>query len=412
MRAIAVANQKGGCGKTTVAINLSASLAREGRKVLLLDLDPQGHCALGLAVPEEQIDLSVADCLRSLDTPETVELSQITWQITPNLDLAPSGLELAQLEAERGNDASADQLPRRLLESVGGRYDCVVIDCPPHLGLLMRSAIRAADEVIIPVDTGYFSLHGLTREMETIRKMSSEAGHQVSVRVLANQYDVRTKLAREILAELRDQFGEVLFSTIVNFNTKLKEGVSYGQPIAEFAPSSMGARDFQALAREIITSEPSGQTTDAMLQHVEQMAAEADRLLATTAKLVGTGAKPAREAKRSTPSASRAPSTPEEIDAKIEAIYGVRQAGDCVVFRSHVPGAHQVQIAGDFNDWMPHTTPMSPDDGKGDFVARLKLPAGRYRYRLVVDGRWAHDAANPHVETNEYGELNSIVEVQ
>ncbi|MHC4066503.1 MAG: ParA family protein, partial [Planctomycetota bacterium] len=287
MRAIAVSNQKGGCGKTTVAINLSASLAREGRKVLLIDLDPQGHCAVGLAVPNEQIDLSVLDCLRSLSSSGPVGLSQVTWQITPNLDLAPSHLDLARFEPECGTDPSAELMLTKLLEQVAGQYDYALIDCPPHLGLLMRNAVRAADEVIIPVDTGYFSLHGLTREMQTIDEISLQAGREVAVHVLANQYDVRTKLAREILAELRKEFDGVLFSTIVNFNTKLKEGTSFGQPIVEFAPSSMGARDFQKLARELIAAEPDGPSpTDEMLQHVEEMAAEAERLLATTATLV------------------------------------------------------------------------------------------------------------------------------
>ncbi len=413
MRTIAVANQKGGCGKTTIAINLAASLAREGRRVLLLDLDPQGHCALGLAVPEDQIDLNIADCLRTVAGAKPVELAKITWQITPNLDLAPSQLDLAKLEAERGTDPAAEQMLSQLLQTVVDRYDCAVVDCPPHLSLLMRTAIRAADEVIIPVDTGYFSLHGLTREMATIQEISAKADHKVSVRVLPNQYDVRTKLAREILAELRNRYGEVMFSTIVNFNTKLKEGVSYGQPIVEFAPSSMGARDFQALAREIIAAEPTVQTTDEMLEHVEQMAAEAERLLATTAQLVDPRPRDAtRVAERSARPAASQPSSPQQIEAKIESIYGAKQVGDCVIFRSHMPEAHQVQIAGDFNEWMPHTTPMTSEDGKGDFVARLKLATGLYRYRLVVDGRWSHDAANPRVETNEYGELNSIIEVR
>ncbi|MCP4250158.1 MAG: hypothetical protein GY778_24205, partial [bacterium] len=229
----------------------------------------------------------------------------------------------------------------------------------------------------------------------------------------------------------------VLFATTVNFNTKLKEDTSFGQPIVEFAPSSMGARDFQKLAREMISLEaPALPASDDMIKHVEQMAAEAERLLATTATLIGNGRgstgsgdrpkdqtrqqsttqpQPATRAPTTVAAASArpAPASHEEIAAKIEAIYGVRQGDDGIVFRSHLPEAKQVQIAGDFNDWMPHTLPMNRDDRTGgDYVAKLHLPTGRYRYRLVIDGRWSHDAANPHVETNEYGELNSIVEVR
>lgn len=457
MRTITIANQKGGCGKTTTAINLSASLAREGRRVLLVDLDPQAHCALGMAVPEEQIDLSIFDCLVRQVEGEPLELSRITWQIAPNLDLAPSRSNLATLEPRLATDGDADALLEQLLELNAGRYDYCVVDCPPHLGLLMQNGLRAADDIIIPVDTGYFSLHGLTQQLAMIEQEGERNGSNPSVRVLANQYDVRTKLAREILAELRKRFKDVVFETIVNFNTKLKEGVSYGQPITEFAPTSMGARDFQKLARELIAGEPPKAATGEILEHVERLAADAERLLATTTTLVdnreGTAAEPAthtgpaaitptdvlsagaivekapwQHAARQTPKVSdpsvsgwkpaatrpsppSEPSPSAEIDRKIEAIYGVRQEGELIVFRSHNPDAGEVCLAGDFNDWMPHTTPMRRLP-QGDFETRLRLPQGRYRYRLVVDGRWSHDHFNPTTEMNEYGELNSIVEVK
>jgi chromosome partitioning protein len=480
---------------------------------LLADLDPQGHCALGMAVPDEQIDLSVFDCLEKQIEGEPIEFTHITWQITPNLDLAPSRASLARLEPKVGVGEGADTHLRDLLQAHSGRYDYCVIDCPPHLGLLMRNALNAADEVIIPVDTGYFSLHGLGQQLTTIEQVCEKNGRKPVVRILPNQYDVRTKLAREILAELRSRYKGLVYDTIVNFNTKLKEGASYGQPITEFAPTSMGARDFQALAREIMTGTPVAAPTADMLRHVEKLAADAERLLATTTTLVETSAPAAavptaktpipvtpptnvpeavpatydrlrrgtpgkmpntapsgvheskgastsrgagssipevtvarREAGASRPAqlpaspasagprgataraepetpipstqnASKAPealpevASSEEIDRKIEAIYGVRQDGEVVIFRSPNPEASEVQLAGDFNDWMPHTTPMHRLSD-GDFEARLRLPKGRYRYRLVVDGRWSHDLHNPVTETNEYGELNSIAEIK
>lgn len=545
VRIVAIANQKGGCGKTTVAINLAASLAREARRTLLVDLDPQGHCALGTAVPEDQIDLSILDCLLRQIESAPIELSQVTWQIAPNLDLAPSRADLATLEPRLGDRDNVDVLLRDLLRLNESRYDYVVIDCPPHLGLLMKNGLRAATEVIIPVDTGYFSLHGLTRQLATIEELGQRNGSKPAVRVLPNQYDVRTKLAREILSEMRKRFDGVVLESIVNFNTKLKEGASFGQPITEFAPTSMGAKDFQSLAREVLANEPQVAPGHELLEHMERLAADAERLLATTTTLVrpestdvdaaqattektvsfqspalkaaveeslrrrtstpasdGSSATvrspvrfadsdPARPTEGTlenqsvvtTPSAQRqvgmteslaatspprvtpaktpvqndsplplqtnpatkatpastistdnvepasvmppptrapqdpssgraasAPATHDEITRKIDAIYGVRQEGDVVVFRSPSKDASEIQIAGDFNDWMPHTTPMRRL-GNGDFEVRLKLPRGRFRYRLVVDGRWSHDAYNPAVESNEYGELNSVVEV-
>lgn len=480
MRTITIANQKGGCGKTTVAINLAASLAKEARRVLLVDLDPQAHCALGMAVPEEQIDLSIHECLTSRLEGPRVELSQVTWQISPNLDLVPSKANLTALEPRLGNRQDVDAMLHDALRETGQKYDYCVVDSPPHLGVLMRNGLRAADEIVIPVDTGYFSLHGLTHQLTAIEQLCERNGVKPRVRILPNQYDVRTKLAREILAELRNRFKGLVFETIVNFNTKLKEGASFGQPITEFAPSSMGAKDFERLAREIVAGEIPRTATPEMLQHVERLAKDAERLLATTATLIDARrapgasrpaaatvvppvdipslpvtAEPApmiRVAPRAAAAATKptvvplrpqAPVAPrptvappaairpaatvplvsppapmttsaefhEEIDRKIGAIYGVRQDGDVAIFRSRFPEANEIQIAGDFNDWMPHTTPMRrlPD---GDFEARLKLPKGRYRYRLVVDGRWSHDVFNPTIETNEYGELNSVVEIK
>lgn len=450
MRTIAVANQKGGCGKTTIAINLSAMLAREGRRVLLVDMDPQGHCALGLAVPEDQIDLSVLDCLLGQHKGESIDIERIRWQITPNFDLAPSRLDLSRIELSFTSKNIPDTLLRDMLKSVDNKYDYIIIDCPPHVGLLTRNAIHAADDIIIPVDTGYFALHGLTQQLQTIHDIERQQNTSRNVRVLANQYDIRTKLAREILAELRKRFGTVMFDTIINFNTKLKEGASYGQPITEFAPNSMGARDFLKLSREMMSAESTNTPAETILAQAERMAEEADQLLATTASLIKEGEKKNEinqtsqnkhetdtKAKSSDPapttpsnlnkaptvqSATAAnspssktiaqptkPSTSEEIDRKIESIYGVMQTPEGILFRHHGDDSHEVQLAGDFNDWMPHTTPMKKV-GK-DFEVLLKLDPGRYRYRVVVDGRWSHDKSNPEIETNQYGEWNSIVNV-
>lgn len=485
MHTITVANQKGGCGKTTVAINLAATIAREGRQVLLIDLDPQGHCALGLAVPDGQIDLSILDSMMGQLRGDPIELSRVTWQIGPNLDLAPARANLAAIEPQMGERTDADGLIAALIKDVASRYSYCVIDCPPHFGLLMRNGLLAGDEIMIPVDTGYFSLHGLTQQLATVQQIAERAGNKPIVRILPNQYDVRTKLAREILAELRGRFKNSVYDTVVNFNTKLKEGASFGQPITEFAPSSIGARDFESLAREIIRQEASRAPTVDILKHAEQLAADAARLLATTTTLIGPDRMPASVAAsgpllpqeppappirlapaatgrmqtsdllaaefNSSPSAERVSgmsvlrqgdevqnkdpvvlarssaldafnpfnaafqpnpgaATAAQIDDKIAAIYGVRQEGEVVVFRSRHAAASEVQLAGDFNDWMPHTTPMRRLEN-GDFETRLKLPKGRYRYQLVVDGRWTYDAANPEVITNQYGEINSIVEV-
>lgn len=401
MRTIAIANQKGGCGKTTVAINLSACLAREGRRTLLVDMDPQGHCALGLAVPEEQIELSVVDALMRVTTNEPVDLARVIWQITANFDLAPSKTDLARLELEMLSHEDREKRLTRVLESVADRYDFAVIDCPPHIGLLTFNAFHAAGEIVIPVDTGYFSLQGLTKQIDAVNQMRERNGHDVRVRVLANQYDVRTKLGREILSELKRKFDSLMCQSFINFNTKLKEGASFGQPITEYDPGSMGFRDFVRLARELISTNIPETVPQSILRQADELAARAEQLLATTKPLLGGRME----------EESREPSTDAQIQAKIEQIYGVRQTDAGVLFVAHAPGAREVKLAGDFNNWSPDTTPMDTNGNPHDFRALIKLPPGRYRYRLVVDGTWTQDPFNSYVESNPYGELNSVFEV-
>ncbi|GIK16638.1 MAG: hypothetical protein BroJett003_16020 [Planctomycetota bacterium] len=285
-RVITVANQKGGCGKTTVAINVAATLADQGRRVLLVDLDPQAHCAVGLAVPENQLDFSIGDVLLTQSEPEPIPLSQITWQIAPYLELAPAKADLADFEARAHSLDQADELLTSALARYASGFDDCVVDCPPHWGPLMRNGLRAANLVIIPVDTGYFSLHGLTRQLDSIKQFTVRHKQPLTVRILANQYDVRTRQARDILSELRQRFGSAVFETVLNFNIKLKEGAGLGQPICEFAPNSSGAKDFQSLAREILVEDAEPSPMARILLQANRLAEETDRLLSTTHALL------------------------------------------------------------------------------------------------------------------------------
>ncbi|MHC4444902.1 MAG: AAA family ATPase [Planctomycetota bacterium] len=401
MRIIAVANQKGGCGKTTVSINLAACLAREGRRTLLVDMDPQGHCGLGLAVPEEQIEVSIYDVLNG-DNGQGIDITRSIWQITANFDLAPSTTGLSQLELERSHGSSDLELLNNALSSVNDQYEFAIIDCPPHIGLLTYNALHAAGEVIIPVDTGYFSLQGLSKQLETVEAIRADRESPLEIRVLANLYDVRTKLGREILNELRRRFGPFMCHTFINFNTKLREGASFGQPITEYDPGSIGFRDFVRLARELISSGGPEMATTTLLQQADHLAERAEKLLSTTHPLV---------MEEDEQEEDEQPASPEEVQEKIDALYGVRATHEGIVFTVHAPGASRVSVAGDFNSWSPDATPMIPcGDGEG-FRALLPLAPGRYRYRYVVDGNWSKDPHNDYVESNPFGELNSVVEV-
>jgi len=465
MRTIALINQKGGCGKTTSSINLAACLAHLGQRTLLVDMDPQGHCAVGLAVPDQQIQKSVYDVLRGKEGERDkgrVTLKEVTWQIASSFDLAPAAIGLAALETElHGVPGRQDRLSDAL-ESVKNNYDFCVIDCPPNVGLLTFSAMRAASDVVIPVETGYFSLHGLSKQLELLEQLRQQCRQNIRIRILATLYDTRTKLAREVLAEMREQFGELLMDATINFNTKLKEAASFGQPITEYDPASKGFKDFLKLARElmgpmpritlelgrtverVVAADEGGGSAESMVSQaritVDEITELMNKASAIAKPMIGTSEKSDAVREPKLPSdpwmtgdftakadslVKRAgevklaaqvqmgvssQSQQDDTDKKIEDFYGVRQIPEGLLFIAHFPNAQNVSLAGDFNDWTPQQM-IAKNEAADTFRMLVALKPGRYRYRLIVDGRWQSDPHNGESEPNPYGELDSIVEL-
>lgn len=398
MRTIAIINQKGGCGKTTVSINLSAALAAKGNRTLLVDIDPQGHCAVGLAVPEEQIEQSMYDVLIGAGRGEPMRLKEILWQISERLELAPSNIDLAAFEQQMTGVSDRENCLKKVLDEVQDEYDYVVIDCPPSVGLLTFNALRAATDVMVPVEMGYFSLHGLSRQLETLSVFCKQCQQNINVTVLASMYDIRTKMGREILAELKKHFSERMFKTVVNFNTKLKEAASLGQPISEYDPACKGYKDFLALADELMGSDTQmhrANLVNSLQAKLQSISASADELLAET---------PPQKPKKQQPAVS--------LDEKLADFYGTRQLDGHVVFSMIYPRAQSVQIAGDFNEWNPEQTSLKRMDENGKWHLAIPLNKGLYRYRLVVDGQWQQDPYNDWIEMNPYGEFNSVLNVE
>ena len=464
MRTIAIINQKGGCGKTTVSINLGAVLAGKGYRTLLVDMDPQSHCALGLSVPDSRIERSTADLLRS-GMDGTVGVADLVWQVSRNLDLAPSSMALAGIEQRLATAPDRDRRLSQVLSTVQDRYDFCIIDCPPSIGLLTFNALRACDEVIIPVETGYFALQGSVRQAQTIEMLIRRVGHRVRFSVLPTMYDVRTKLAREILSELKRNFSEQVLPVVINFNAKLKEAASFGQPITEYDAASRGMQDFEELSSWLLTNPPD---PPSMIEPVEgepgyerHQEAEPQHALATAAPTqvhirsenaaVSRAAELAERARVLTartnalsdrlhrdrdfaeetpamtpPGEAPKPETPlvvetppqtpeqrtEQLKTKIEKLYGARHTAKGALFVQPTSGARNLALAGDFNDWNPSKTPMTFHEQLGVWQATVKLPPGRYRYRLVADGQWIQDPYNTVTETNPFGELNNVVEIQ
>lgn len=287
MRTVTIANQKGGCGKTTVAINLAAAFAECHKRVLLVDLDPQSHCAVGLGVPEEDVDLHIGDVLLNQGVPGSPELGQIAWKISERLFLAPSNRDLREFESIAPSRADGDRLLVALLDRCAGAYDEVVVDCPPHWGPLMRNGLIAADLVLVPVDAGYFSLHGLARQLADVHHLQREGSRMPDIRILCNQFDMRMRLCRGLLKELRRAFGGKVLGTLIGRGVRLREGASAGKPIFELDATSASARDFLALAAELTASGPATSAVTDLFRQADRIAKDAEQLLATTDMILG-----------------------------------------------------------------------------------------------------------------------------
>ena len=250
MRTIAIVNQKGGCGKTTTAINLAAIYARRGLRTLLVDMDPQSHCAAGLGVPESRIEYSIGDALVA-DLDAGFKADTLRWEVTRNLDLAPSTMRLAAMEAPGGGLHELPDKDRRLeklLRTVADRYDMCLIDCAPTIGLLTFNALRAARETLIPVETGYFSLNGAHKQWTTIQRMIERIGRPIACHMLATMFDPGSEVGKNILGALRRRFAGQLLPVVIRLHETIREAACLGQPVVDYAPNSEAQKDFLELA--------------------------------------------------------------------------------------------------------------------------------------------------------------------
>lgn len=254
MRSIAIINQKGGCGKTTTAINLSTALARRGRRTLLVDMDPQSHCAAGLGIPEQRIEMDIGDAMLAVGH-RPLDPARLLWRAARNVDLAPSRMKLAGLEAARGGLAELPDREKRLglvLHHFRADYDAACIDCPPSIGLLTYNALAAADLVLIPVETSYFSLQGATKQVNTVKTLSRRLGVQLPVWILPTIHEVGNAVATDLLDELHRRFKDRVVPVVIRRDQRLREAASFGQPAADYAPGSHGAEDYAKLAAWIV----------------------------------------------------------------------------------------------------------------------------------------------------------------
>jgi chromosome partitioning protein len=356
MRILSVVNQKGGCGKTTVSINLAAALAKRGKLVLLVDMDPQGHAGLGLNVDPDDFERSTYDVLLQ----PAVGLDDVVIPISENLDLAPASVVLAAAEQELADKPGREQRLAAKIARLRKNYDYVIIDCPPSIGLLTFNALAAARESIVPVDPSFFSLHGLHKVRETIELLRDEVGHEIHVRILANNYNSRTNFSRDILYEIENFHGDSMLKTCISHTVKLKEAASRGQPIVRFEAGNRASKEFLALADELLAQEPFFKVGE-----------------------------------------------PREFAALFA---GPQPVPDGVRFWIEAPHAQDVRVTGAFSDWSYEGIALQRGED-GVWSAVVAIPPGSYEYRFILDGVWVKDPNNIESVTNEFGQENSVVVV-
>jgi chromosome partitioning protein len=377
MRAIAVVNQKGGCGKTTTTINLAAFLARAGRRTLVIDMDPQGHSTLGLVSKADDLPTTIYDVLTARLAGRPAALRDVRVPVGTNLDLVPSNILLSGLPEMSVSVPGREHLLSALVEPLRDRYDYLLVDCPPSVGILTFNALMACTEAIVPIEPGFFSLHGIAKLFETFDLIARDADHVIAPRALLTMFCGRTRFAREVGDEIRRHLEGRCYQTVIRHSVKLAEAASHALPIAEYCRTCVGFDDYALLCGEVIQAEEE--------LGIVPRAAEAAVDLDAVASVASSATGPWN------------PSAPQ-----------VTSEG--VVFAVEAPGAQSVQLAGDFNDWAIEGGEMQPSGRVWTKV--VPLVPGRYSYRFVVDGQWKNDPLNPAVEPAPFGGFNSILVVE
>ncbi|MBF0504654.1 MAG: AAA family ATPase [Candidatus Omnitrophica bacterium] len=366
MKIISIANQKGGCGKTTTAINLAATLAFNDQKILLIDLDPQAHATLGLNVDDQN---SLYNCISKL-TPHKLKIKDIIKKVSKSFDIVPSNVLVGTLEQELADEIGRELKLTEAINEIKDLYDYILIDCPPSLGFLTVNAIRASDEIVVPVETSRFSMQGVDHLMDIANLIRERLNHPVEAKVLITMFDSRLQHSFTMLGKMKEKFSGMLFDTIVHTNVKLKEAAVMGEAVIKYDKYCRGSKDYLSLAREILS--------------------------------VNRPVAPPEEA-----SQGYAPS--ERMQELVER--ETKEFLSSTAFVLKAPQAQSVYLTGSFNDWsLDENCRMTSKEGV--WSLNLDLKPGVYRYQFIVDGKWQQDPSNASTERNSFGDINSVIEVK
>lgn len=368
MKIISIANQKGGCGKTTTAINLASSLGNNGKKVLLIDLDPQAHASLGLGIESQDSIYNVISRL----TPRKLKLENIIKRVENNFDIVPSNILVGTLEQELADEIGRELKLSEVIAPVKERYDYILIDCAPSLGILTVNSIRVSHELIVPVETSRFAMQGVDHIMDIVNLVRERLNHAVECKILITMFDSRLRHSFSMLKMFKEKYAGLIYDTIVHVNVKLKESAVMGQTVSCFDKYCRGSKDYHSLAKEIIS-------LDAHAQVEEQPVVPTRRFTPKMKSLIATQSQ--------------------------DVLHQTR-------FFINSPKAKSVYITGTFNDWSLDDSCRLKKNEEGVWEVNVPLKPGRYEYQFIVDGIWKEDPNNAQKARNPYGDNNSLIEVR
>jgi chromosome partitioning protein len=347
MKIISVANQKGGCGKTTLAVNMAAALARMGNNTLLIDLDPQAHATFALGYGEESSERKTSyDIFRANFDNIDIDYSEVVIDERKRISFIPANMMLSAAEINLGGmNGAAAILSKALSRPFFQKYDYAIIDSPPSFGFLTLNSMYAADMIVVPMDLSYFSFNGINSVYRVTSLLNSETGRDPSVFFLMNIFDKRSNFAKQFEKDAREKIGPYMLDTRIRSSVRLREAAKKGKTIFEHDPKCSAALDFYNLTSEVLAADK------------------------------------------------------EEMDVVVKE------------FSLNSPEAGSVFVLGDFNGWEKNEASRLSRLESGHWSAHVTLNRGKYRYKFLVDDEWVTDPSNEKAESNAFGTVDSIVEL-